>query len=418
MTPHRKRNHTSLRPVHQLMIKMKKLLFLLVVAGWINQAQAQNFSTRSNTMAVDYTDDKKSLATTLPKITWQLPLNETVFSKDGKISIDFLVQSKTPLRALKLILTDKSTNELKGTINVPLTDEERLSKKLTRDLTLTDGVNVLEVVAENRDGIISISRREFHVGATALADAAKLNRKDYALIFATDKYDSWKGLVNPIFDARTIAENVKKIYGFETEVVENPNQSQVLDKLREYAEKKYGELDQLFIFIAGHGFYDETFKEGFVVTRESLPDDPGRNSYLRHSVLRSTINNNPCPHIFLVMDVCFGGTFDDNVATRAMDDDTYKAPSQSEIIMRKLKFKTRKYLTSGGKEYVSDGIVGKHSPFAKQFIEALEKGMGGDGILTISEMMTYVEVLKTAPQYGKFGNDQLGSDFVFVVEGN
>ena len=400
------------------MTKMKKIALLLAIAGCVNQAHAQNFSTRSNTMAVDYTDDKKSLATTLPKITWQLPLNETVFSKDGKVSIDFLVESKTPLKTLQLILTDKGTNEVKGTINVPLTDESRSSKKLTRDLTLTDGVNVLQVVAENRDGMKSISIREFHVGATALADAAKLNRKDYALIFATDKYDSWKGLVNPIFDARTIAEDVKKIYGFETEVVENPNQSQVLDKLREYAEKKYGELDQLFIFIAGHGFYDETFKEGFVVTRESLPDDPGRNSYLRHSVLRSTINNNPCPHIFLVMDVCFGGTFDDNVATRAMDDDTYKAPSQSEIIMRKLKFKTRKYLTSGGKEYVSDGIVGKHSPFAKQFIEALEKGMGGDGILTISEMMTYVEVLKTAPQYGKFGNDQLGSDFVFVVEGN
>jgi hypothetical protein len=119
------------------------------------------------------------------------------------------------------------------------------------------------------------------------------------------------------------------------------------------------------------------------------------------------------------MDVCFGGTFDDNVGTRAMDDDeTYKSPTQSEVIMRKLKFKTRKYLTSGGKEYVSDGIAGRHSPFAKQFIEALEKGMGGDGILTIAELMTYVEVLKTAPQSGKFGNDQLGSDFVFVVKSN
>ena len=32
--------------------------------------------------------------------------------------------------------------------------------------------------------------------------------------------------------------------------------------------------------------------------------------------------------------------------------------------------------------------------------------------------MTSVEVLKTAPQFGKFGNDQLGSDFVFVVRGN
>jgi len=256
------------------------------------------------------------------------------------------------------------------------------------------------------------------VGATALADAAKLNRKDYALIFVTDKYDNWKNLVNPIFDGRTIAGDLQKVYGFNTEVVENPTQSQVLDKLREYAEKNYNELDQLLILFAGHGFYDETFKEGFVVTRESLPDDPGRNSYLRHSVLRSTINNNPCPHIFLVMDVCFGGTFDESTASRALDEELYREPSQSEIITRKLKYKTRKYLTSGGKEYVSDGIEGRHSPFAKQFIEALEKGMGNNGILTLTELLTFVEVLKTAPQFGKFGADQMGSDFVFVVKGN
>jgi len=276
----------------------------------------------------------------------------------------------------------------------------------------------LTIVVENRDGLKSLSKREVHVGATALADAAKLSRKDYALIFATDQYDNWKALANPIFDARTIAGDLQKTYGFNTEVIENPSQSQVLDKLREYAEKKYGELDQLFVFFAGHGFYDETFKEGFVVTRESLPDDPGRNSYLRHSVLRSTINNNPCQHIFLAMDVCFGGTFDENTSARSLDDESYKAPSQSEIIMRKLKFKTRKYLTSGGKEYVSDGIAGRHSPFAKQFIDALENGMGSDGILTLSELMTYVEILKTAPQFGKFGDDKIGSDFVFVVKGN
>lgn len=396
---------------------MKQLLIVLTVFGFIQHAQAQSFSSRSNTMGLDYSDPKKELSSTLPKITWQAPVNEIIFSKDGKISIEVTVESKTPLKSIQLIFTDNISGEKKGTSNIQL-DDNKLYKKVIKDITMIDGVNGLEVVAENRDGLKSSSKKEFHVGATALADASKLVRKDYALIFATDKYDNWKALVNPIYDSRTIANNLQKTYGFITEVVENPTQSQVLDKLREYAEKKYGELDQLFIFIAGHGFYDETFKEGFVVTRESLPDDPGRNSYLRHSVLRSTVNNNPCGHIFFVMDVCFGGTFDDNVGTRAMDDETYRAPSQSEIITRKLKFKTRKYLTSGGKEYVSDGIAGKHSPFAKQFIEALEKGMGGDGILTLNEMMTYVEVLKTAPQFGKFGSDQLGSDFVFVVKGN
>lgn len=379
---------------------------------------AQNFNAKSNTLSLDYSDPKATFSSTAPKIEWKSPVNQTVFIKEGSIALDLTVVSKTPLKSVRLVVRDKSTGEEKASTNIPITDEKKLSLQVNKNLTLTDGVNEVILIAENRDGLKASSTRDVHVGATALADAAKLSRKDYVLIFATDKYDNWKALVNPIYDARTIAGDLQKTYGFNTEVVENPTQSQILDKLREYAEKKYSELDQLFVFFAGHGFYDDTFKEGFVVSRESLPDDPGRNSYLRHSVLRSTINNNPCNHIFLVMDVCFGGTFDDNVGSRALDDDSYRAPSQSEIITRKLKFKTRKYLTSGGKEYVSDGIAGRHSPFASKFIDALEKGMGGDGILTLSEVMTYVETLKTAPQFGKFGSDQLGSDFVFVVKGN
>jgi hypothetical protein len=352
---------------------MKKLFLLFAMTGWVIHSQSQSFNSRSNSMSLDYTDSKKNFATTLPKISWQTPYDETIFLKEGKISVEITVESKTPMKSIQLTVVDQATQEVKGTMAVPIPEETKFLVKIAKSVTLSDGVNELVIVAENRDGLKSTSKRQVHVGATALADAARLGRKDYALIFATDKYDNWKALVNPIYDARTISNDLQKTYGFVTEVVENPNQSQVLDKLREYAEKKYGELDQLVVFFAGHGFYDDTFKEGFVVTRESLPDDPGRNSYLRHSVLRSTINNNPCQHIFLVMDVCFGGTFDENVGSRAMDDESYKAPSQSEIITRKLKFKTRKYLTSGGKEYVSDGIVGRHSPFAKQFIDALEK---------------------------------------------
>jgi hypothetical protein len=396
---------------------MQRIFLVLIMHASIF-CHAQNFNAKSNTLSLDYSDPKATFSSTAPKIEWKSPVNQTVFIKEGSIALDLTVVSKTPLKSVRLVVRDKSTGEEKASTNIPITDEKKLSLQVNKNLTLTDGVNEVILIAENRDGLKASSTRDVHVGATALADAAKLSRKDYVLIFATDKYDNWKALVNPIYDARTIAGDLQKTYGFNTEVVENPTQSQILDKLREYAEKKYSELDQLFVFFAGHGFYDDTFKEGFVVSRESLPDDPGRNSYLRHSVLRSTINNNPCNHIFLVMDVCFGGTFDDNVGSRALDDDSYRAPSQSEIITRKLKFKTRKYLTSGGKEYVSDGIAGRHSPFASKFIDALEKGMGGDGILTLSEVMTYVETLKTAPQFGKFGSDQLGSDFVFVVKGN
>jgi hypothetical protein len=314
------------------------------------------------------------------------------------------------------VIRDKNSKEIKASTSVPISEDSDLFLKIDKNITLTEGVNQIELVAENKDGLKTSEFREVHVGTTALADASKLGRKDYALIFATDQYDNWKPLVNPIYDARTIAGSLEKTYGFKTDVVENATREQVFLKLREYAEKKFNPLDQLFIFFAGHGFYDDVLREGFVVPREALPDDPGRTSYIRHSELRSSINNNPCEHIFLVMDVCFGGTFDESVASRGDVDGAYAEASQSEMIVRKLQFRTRKYLTSGGKEYVSDGIKGSHSPFAKQFIDALESTGGNDGMLTLNELMTYIEKLKTAPQFGKFGSDQQGSEFVFVVK--
>ncbi len=388
-------------------------IILLVLTGWIC-VPAQNVTVKSNELVLDFSDQKKNYASSLPNILWFSPEHEVSFLKEGKIVLNATVSSRHPLQSVTITILDKVSSEKIGSASIKITEENNRLVKVERNLTLTDGINEIELVAENMDGLKSISRKTVHVGSTVLADASKLKRADYALIFATDKYDNWPDLVNPILDGRTVANELKTAYGFKVDLVENPTQEQVLLKLREYAEKKYEQMDQLFIFFAGHGFYDDTFKEGFVVTKESLPSDPGRSSYLAHSRIRSAINNNPCEHIFLVMDVCFGGTFDEDVASRNIDD-VYGEPSQSEIIIRKLQFRTRKYLTSGGKEYVSDGVAGRHSPFAKQFIEALQSRGGNDGILTLNELMTYLEKLRTAPQFGKFGSDKQGSEFVFVV---
>jgi hypothetical protein len=251
-----------------------------------------------------------------------------------------------------------------------------------------------------------------------LADAGKLDRTDYGLIFATDQYDHWSDLVNPVFDSKTIAEEIKKTYGYKVEVVENATQSEVLKKLREYGEKKYKPLDQLFIFFAGHGTFDQTFGEGFVVTKESQSNDEGKTTYLSHNRLRSIVNNIPCDHIFLAMDVCFGGTFDAALASSrgAGAEEVYKEQGQAEFVARKLTYKTRRFLTSGGKTYVSDGIPGKHSPFAKNFLEALRSRGGRDGVLTLPELFSYVERLKIQPRFGEFGDNAPGSDFIFVVK--
>jgi hypothetical protein len=248
----------------------------------------------------------------------------------------------------------------------------------------------------------------------AVSNAVAIDRKDYAIFFATDKYDNWGDLVNPVFDSHTIADELRENFGFEVEVIENPTPEIVFEKILEYSQKTYKPQDQLMVFFAGHGHFDEAFGEGYIVATNSLSNDPSRTSYISHNRLRSVINNIPTQHTLLVMDACFGGTFDPRIASaRALT--TYESDDK-EMLARKLSYKTRRYLTSGGKEYVSDGVAGEHSPFARKFMEALKSKGGDDRILTLTEVMSQMERITPTPRAGEFGDNESLSDFVFVAK--
>ncbi len=378
---------------------------------------AQNVNARTNEFEVDFSDPKKLAYTTIPVINWITPVPEINYAQEMKFKIQIEIESDKPLKNITIYFKEKEATASRGMTSIKPAPGQELKMAVEKTLTLMEGENVLEVVAENMDGQKTISQRKVHIGSTGLADAINLDRTDYALIFATDQYDNWGDLVNPVFDSKTIADDLKNTYGYKVEMVENATQDLVLEKLRDYAEKKYKPLDQVFIFFAGHGTYDQTFGEGFVVTRESKVNDLGKTSFLSHNRLRSIVNNIPCDHIFLAMDVCFGGTFDAALASsRGGDEEVYKEQNKAEFITRKLTYKTRRYLTSGGKTYVSDGIPGKHSPFAKNFIEALRSRGGRDGVLTLPELFSFVERLKIQPRFGEFGDNAPGSDFIFVVK--
>lgn len=396
---------------------MKKLFFGAVWILCAIGAHAQNVSSRTDEFEVDLSDPKKLVNSTLPTITWLTPAAETQYVQEAKVKIKFEVTSASPLKNAIISIKETVSASTRGSSAVQPLENERLHMTVERNLNLMDGENIVEVMAENMEGIKVYSSRKIIIGGATIADASKLKRTDYALIFATDQYDNWNDLVNPVFDSRTIAEELRKTYGFKVDLVENATQAEVLKKIRDYAEKKYEPLDQLLIFFAGHGTYDQTFGEGFVVTKESLLNDEAKTSYLSHNRLRSIINNVPCQHVFLAMDVCFGGTFDQALASsRGAEDEVYKEQNQAEFITRKLTYKTRRYLTSGGKTYVSDGIPGKHSPFAKSFIEALRTRGGRDGILTLADIYSNVEKLKNPPKMGEFGDNAPGSDFLFLAK--
>jgi hypothetical protein len=384
-------------------------IFFLLLSGLTTLAQ--NFSERTNEIRLDLPNTQ--INTSLPVIRWITPQLPYTNSQRNDLVVEGEVTSDIVLKEIHFSVSDSENNAREKKIEI---EANAHSKAFKQTLSLPDGQHVLKITVVNIKGGQVSSSRTVLVGKDAIADAVSIDRKDYAILFATDKYDHWSDLVNPVEDAQAIAEELKSRYGFEVEVVENPTQEDVFIKISEYVQRKFKPQDQLLIFFAGHGYFDDTFGEGFVVAKNSLEDDKAKTSYISHSRLRSVINNIPCEHIFLTMDVCFGGTFDPVIA-KERGESLYKEATQSEFLVRKLSYKTRKYLTSGGKTYVSDGVAGKHSPFALKLLQALKDSGGNDRILTIEEIRSYVEKLVPEPRSGSFGDDNPASDFVFVSKG-
>lgn len=382
------------------------LLFTHVIGN------SQNFADKTNAMHIDL--NQPVTVSSMPVITWTSPRLERSNSTLNAIMVEANVHSDIPLRELRLEYTIAGETRSK-IIAVAETESDKVIKQ---NINLLPGETGIRIVAINQKGGQVSSTRYVLMGKDALADAVDVNRKDYALIIATDSYDNWGDLVNPINDARMINDLLKKKYGFTTELIENPTQEEIMDKLYDYNTRKFNPQDQLFIFVAGHGYFDETLGEGYLVASNSLRNDKGKTSYISHVLLRERINNIKCEHIFLTMDVCFGGTFDPVLAkaraAEAMDEST-----DTQYLVKKLTKRTRKYLTSGSKEYVSDGIAGKNSPFAAKFLQALREIGGGSGrILSLIELYPYFLKLPSEPRFGSFGNDDPSSDFVFVAQEN
>jgi hypothetical protein len=389
------------------MIKIKTWYLSLCMAFAVLNVEAQTVADKTNGIALDF--NQPIIATTLPQIDWQLPTSEYSSSTENRIDFKARVVSVKPLKTVRIAVVRSLQDEPQSYLSVDL--ESKVVVDVSRNIYLPNGQNYVKIIAENEEGGIVSDYRSVIVGLDAISEAIAVDRKDYAILFATDNYDNWNDLVNPIYDATAIGKELEERYGFEVKIVENADNNKVLTTLREYAGINFKPQDQLFIFFAGHGQYDDVFGEGYVVARNSLANDPSKNSYISHNRLRNNINNINCDHIVLVMDVCFGGTFDPVLASSRS---VYEDIDNTEYIIKKLSTKGRKFLTSGSKEYVSDGVAGKHSPFAVRFLEALKSNGGEDQLLTFTEINLSMQKLKTTPRYGGFGSDEAGSEFLFL----
>ena len=240
-------------------------------------------------------------------------------------------------------------------------------------------------------------------------DELVLNVGDfYALLVGVNDYESDEivDLYEPVEDAKSLRKVLLDNYEFTQEktiLLENPTRANLLDSLENLAMTIKAN-DSLLIFYAGHGYWDEKFKQGYWLPADARQKT--KASWISNATIRDYIYGIKTKHTLLVADACFsGGLF----RTRG----AFQAENKLESTL--FQMTSRKAITSGTLTEVPDDSV-----FMKYFLKNLEANQSR--YLTSQDLFAKFKIavmnnspLNQVPQYGTVqGSGDEGGDFIFV----
>jgi hypothetical protein len=231
----------------------------------------------------------------------------------------------------------------------------------------------------------------------------------YALIIAVQDYQEGSGikdLDHPVQDAQNLVNVLTTRYTFDQPnliFLKNPGRKQIIDTFNQLAQR-VRENDNLLIFYAGHGYWEDRIKQGFW-----LPADAKRESqaeWLSNGAIQDYIRGIKSKHTLLITDACFGGGI---FKTRSAFSEASRA------IVELYKLPSRKAMTSGMLTEVPDKSV---------FIEYLLKRLNENAepflatlnlFASFNLAVTNNSQVRQVPVYGViFETGDEGGDFVLM----
>lgn len=240
------------------------------------------------------------------------------------------------------------------------------------------------------------------------------NLKDiqyYALLIGVEDYSDQR-INNLDYPVKNI-ENLKRIlvdnYIFDKQniiLLKNPKRNNIISEFQKL-RGKLSENDNLLIFFAGHGFFDEDQDMGYWLPSDAIKDD--YSNWLTNSTIRDFIKAINTKHTLLISDACFAGSI---FSSREPLLDA------SRSIIEIYKVKSRKAITSG----IKNQKVQDRSKFTEFFLKFLMENKSK--FLTAQELFTKVRAavlnnsnIVQTPEYGSIpftGDEGLSGDFIFI----
>ena len=275
-------------------------------------------------------------------------------------------------------------------------------------LRLSPGQNQIRIRAMDehsnlQDQSITI---EYTPPVVTLADRINEESKYYGLIIGINDYldDNIPDLDNPIDDAESIYKTLTRKYTFDPDNIKLLTNPRRIDIIRELDRLKnaINTNDNLLIFYAGHGYWDEDGRIGYW-----LPSDASKDitaDWFRNSTLVDYVQAIHSKHTLLITDACFAGSI---FKARSVD-------MKKEIAYEKIyDMPSRKAMTSGNLTEVPD-----ESAFIRYLIRRLienEETYLSSEELFYSFRMAVMSNSNSSPRYGEIQNvGNEGGDFIFL----
>ena len=230
----------------------------------------------------------------------------------------------------------------------------------------------------------------------------------FAVLIGVADYDDPAviDLDQPVNDIVSLQKILSEKYTFAPEriqVLKNPTREDILTTFQELITK-ITPKDNLLIFYAGHGYYDEKIKAGFWLPRDARKDK--NTNWIRNGTIRDYIGGINSRHTLLIADACFSGSI---FKTRNAFDRSTTA------IEELYKLPSRKAMTSGTMTEVPDKSV---------FVELLLKRLADNEKKYTTSQVIFAKLqlpvsdnspTGQVPQWGtihRCGDE--GGDFIFI----
>ena len=321
------------------------------------------------------------------------PASPALVTASDKFNLQACIKATAPL---KKIMIYRDGSFINGYLGNQIIQKGDCTFQVDEQVSLKLGINDIKIEVFAADDTIS---------KNVSVEYSFLAAKNYALLIANEKYDdpAITELDEPVKDAKELYNTLTTEYNFNPENVsflQNATKADIIGTLHNLRSKLTPE-DNLLIFYAGHGYWDEGMGVGYWLPRNAAKSNPV--DWIPNTDLTNYLGAIKTKHTLLIADACFcGGIF----KTRSAFSATYAVEMLYQL-------NSRKAITSGTLTEVPDKSV-----FFQYLLKNLKENTGE--YLSAEELfskmrMAVINNSENVPQFGTIQNvGDEGGDFIFI----